>query len=86
MSISLVKRRHANYRKFRDVGKRLKPDAGEAALADAALAAYEGRDLIGVLLEIDGTFHAFDLTNRCIGVFASMGEAARALPDEGEVT
>ena len=63
------------------MGKRLKPSAIEAALADRALAVYSGQDLLGWLLDIDGTFHAYNPNNCLVGVFGSMKEAARALPN-----
>jgi hypothetical protein len=44
----------------------------------------DGRDLVGVIDQIDDAYIAVDVTGEMIGKFASLRAAARALPGGGE--
>jgi hypothetical protein len=52
------------------------------AIADHALAVYDGHCRIGCIVERDGDFFTHDVDDLHVGVFATLRDAMRAFPAE----
>ena len=48
------------------------------------LTVFDGAVRVGSLVDRAGTFHAYDINGRCLGAFADMRQAARAIPPTTE--
>jgi hypothetical protein len=47
--------------------------------AEAATVIYDGQQLVGTIIKIDGRHDAFDLSRRCLGSFQKRIDAVRAI-------
>jgi hypothetical protein len=50
------------------------------AIADRALAVYDGHCRIGYIVEGDGEFFTYDVDDLHVGVFVTLRDAMRAFP------
>jgi hypothetical protein len=50
------------------------------ASAYGALAVTDDHDCNGRIVESDGVFWAFDINNKLVGAFATLGDAVREIP------
>jgi hypothetical protein len=71
-------------KKFDDF-KRSLPTSPVPSKSNRSWSIYSGRKALGAVELIDGVFTAIDVTGTVIGTFATLHEAARALPKPAEV-
>lgn len=63
--------------------QRLPPRQADKSRPDRALAVYDGVNFLGIIIERDHQFYAFDARDRRVGTFQNQVDAVRALPAGG---